>query len=95
MDEVAALAAARGVSLPAGLKDSTLAWLEGLPAEATASMQRDIGTGRPSELADQTGAVVRLARAAGVPAPLHETLLALLLPQERAARGEVPPFPRS
>jgi 2-dehydropantoate 2-reductase len=95
MDEVAALAAARRVSLPAGLKDATLAWLEGLPAEATASMQRDIGAGRPSELLDQTGAVVRLARAAGVPAPLHETLLALLLPQERAARGDLPAFART
>jgi 2-dehydropantoate 2-reductase len=95
MDEVAALAAARRVSLPAGLKDATLAWLEGLPAEATASMQRDIGAGRPSELLDQTGAVVRLARAAGVPAPLHEALLALLLPQERAARGDLPAFART
>ena len=95
MDEVSALAAARGVSLPAGLKDATLAWLDGLPAEATASMQRDIGAGRPSELGDQTGAVVRLAQAAGVPVPLHRTLLALLLPQERAARGELPAFART
>jgi 2-dehydropantoate 2-reductase len=95
MEEGVALARARGVSLPAGVKASTLAWLDGLPPEATASMQRDIGAGRPSELLDQTGAVVRLARAAGVPAPVHEALLALLLPQERAARGETPAFART
>ncbi|HSN92887.1 MAG TPA: 2-dehydropantoate 2-reductase [Anaeromyxobacteraceae bacterium] len=95
MVEVVALARARGVSVAAGVKDSTLAWLDGLPPEATASMQRDIGAGRPSELLDQTGAVVRLARAAGVPVPVHEALLALLLPQERAARGETPAFART
>jgi 2-dehydropantoate 2-reductase len=58
-------------------------------------MQRDIGAGRPSELGEQTGAVVRLARAAGVPAPVHDALMALLLPQERAARGETPGFART
>jgi 2-dehydropantoate 2-reductase len=58
-------------------------------------MQRDVGAGRPSELDDQTGAVVRLAREAGVPVPVHETLHAALLPQERAARGALPPFPRT
>jgi 2-dehydropantoate 2-reductase len=58
-------------------------------------MQRDIGAGRPSELEDQTGAVVRLARAAGVPVPIHEALLAVLLPQERAARGQIPGFERT
>jgi 2-dehydropantoate 2-reductase len=58
-------------------------------------MQRDIGAGRPSELLDQTGAVVRLGRAAGVPVPVHEALLVTLLPQERAARGEIPRFERT
>jgi 2-dehydropantoate 2-reductase len=95
MREVVALARARDVSLPAGVTESTLAWLDGLPPEATASMQRDIGAGRPSELGEQTGAVVRLARAAGVPAPVHDALMALLLPQERAARGETPGFART
>jgi 2-dehydropantoate 2-reductase len=58
-------------------------------------MQRDIGAGRPSELDDQVGAVVRLGRAAGVPVPVHETLLATLRPQESAARGLVASFPRT
>ena len=74
----------------------TLAFIDGLvPFEGTASMQRDLGAGRPSELADQTGAVIRLAREAGVPVPLHEVLYAALLPQEAAARGAIARFQRT
>jgi 2-dehydropantoate 2-reductase len=86
---------ARGVALPDDAPARTLAFLDGVPAEATASMQRDLGAGRPSELDDQTGALVRLAREAGVPVPLHEALHALLLPQEAAARGRIPKFQRT
>jgi len=70
-------------------------FLDGVPFEGTASMQRDLGAGRPSELADQTGAVIRLAREAGVAVPLHETLYASLLPQEAAARGAIARFERT
>jgi 2-dehydropantoate 2-reductase len=58
-------------------------------------MQRDLAAGRPSELDDQPGAIVRVARAAGVAVPLHEAVLAALLPQERAARGQAEPFTRT
>ncbi len=85
--EVEALARARGVRLAAGSVERTLARLEALPPAATASMQRDLQAGRPSELHEQTGAVVRLARAAGVPVPVHQALYAALLPQERRARA--------
>jgi 2-dehydropantoate 2-reductase len=61
-----------------------------LPPAATASMQRDVMAGRPSELLEQTGAVVRLGEQAGVDVPVHRALLALLLPQEHAARGAAP-----
>jgi len=95
MAEVEAVARARGARLPAGIVERTMAFVDGVPADATASMQRDLAAGRPSELDDQPGAIVRAARAAGVPAPLHEALVAALLPQERAARGLVAPFPRT
>jgi 2-dehydropantoate 2-reductase len=93
--EVVRVGRARGVAIPDDAQAQTLARLDGLPAEATASMQRDLGAGRPSELDDQPGALVRLAREAGVPAPLHETLLTLLAPQEAAARGRIPQFQRT
>lgn len=95
MEEVARLARARGVSLPDDVVAKTLASVDGFPFEGTASMQRDLGAGRPSELADQTGAVIRLARDAGVPVPIHEVLHAALVPQERAARGELARFVRT
>jgi len=93
--EVAAVGRARGVALPADLEARTLALVEGTTPEATSSMQRDIGAGRPSELLDQQGAIIRLGHLAGVPVPLHEALVAALLPQERAARGELPAFART
>jgi 2-dehydropantoate 2-reductase len=94
-EELARVGRARGVALPEDAPARTLAFLDGVPAEATASMQRDLGAGSPSELEDQTGALVRLAREAGVPVPLHDALLALLLPQEAAARGRIPKFQRT
>jgi len=86
--EIAAVARARGVSLPADATERTLAFIDALPGEATASMQRDIMAGRPSELEAQNGAVVRLGRAAGVATPVAAFVYAALLPQERRARGD-------
>jgi 2-dehydropantoate 2-reductase len=95
MEELARLARARGVALPADAVTRTLALIDAVPFEATASMQRDLGAGRPSELADQPGAVLRLARETGVPVPIHAVLHAALAPQERAARKEIPAFTRT
>ncbi|HTN53987.1 MAG TPA: 2-dehydropantoate 2-reductase [Anaeromyxobacter sp.] len=95
LEELAAVGRARGVAIPADAVARTLAFVDTVTPEATASMQRDIGAGRPSELDDQTGALVRLARAAGVPVPIHEALLATLLPQEAAARGRIGRFQRT
>jgi len=87
MREVSALARARGVRLPDDAVARTLGFVDGLPPEATASMQRDILAGRPSELAQQNGAVVRLGRESGVAVPANEFLYASLLPAELEARG--------
>jgi 2-dehydropantoate 2-reductase len=85
--EIVALALARGVDLGADAAvERTLARFDALNADATSSLQRDIIDGKPSELYAQLGAVVRLGREAGVPTPVCEMLLALLLPQEENAR---------
>jgi len=86
MREVEAVARARGVALADDTVGATLRFVDGLPAGATASMQRDIMEGRPSELEAQNGAVVRMGRELGVPTPTHELLYAALKPQELAAR---------
>jgi 2-dehydropantoate 2-reductase len=84
--EVFGLARARGVDLPEDAVARTVAYVDGLPADATASMQRDILEGRPSELEAQTGTIVRLCREAGLAAPANEFIYASLLPSERRAR---------
>jgi 2-dehydropantoate 2-reductase len=84
--EIIELARARGVDLGDDAVDRTLARYDGLPPDATSSLQRDIIDGKPSELDAQLGAVVRFGRVAGVPTPVCETLLTLLLPQEVSAR---------
>ncbi|WP_322821801.1 2-dehydropantoate 2-reductase [Chloroflexus sp.] len=90
LQEVVDVAAARGVMLPDNAVSAMMTFIDSMPYEGTASLQRDIMSGQPSELASQNGALVRLARAAGVPVPVNEMLYAILLPQELAARGQLP-----
>jgi 2-dehydropantoate 2-reductase len=89
MAEIAALASARQVRLPDDIVDRTMAFVDTLPAEGTASLQRDIADGRRSELEAWSGAVVRLGRAAGVATPVHTFIYSSLLPAELRARGEL------
>jgi 2-dehydropantoate 2-reductase len=88
MFEIAALAAARGVVLPPDAVAVALQRLDELPPDATASMHRDIVEGRPSELHELIGAVVRLGRESGVATPVSAELYAQLEPLERKARGQ-------
>jgi 2-dehydropantoate 2-reductase len=87
MEEVFRLARARGVGLADDAVERTIKFVDSLPEGATASMQRDLLEGRPSELENQTGAVVRLGREASVPVPVSEFLYAILLPSEQKARA--------
>lgn len=84
--EIYELAHARGIALAPEAKTAAMDFMDGLPAEATASMQRDILAGRPSELESQNGAVVRLAADTGIDTPLHRFIYHSLLPQEARAR---------
>ncbi|HEX6614904.1 MAG TPA: 2-dehydropantoate 2-reductase [Gemmatimonadales bacterium] len=87
LGEIYSLALRSEVALPADAVARTLAFIDGLPPDGTASMQRDVLAGRPSELEAQVGAVVRLGERLGVEVPVHRTLYAALLPQERRARA--------
>ena len=88
MHEVVAVAGALDIALPGDVIDTALSLIDRLPPDATASMQRDIIEGRPSELEYQNGSVVRLGGEAGVPTPVNEFIYHSLLPQEMAARGQ-------
>lgn len=85
-NETAAVARAMGVLIDDNFVNETVQRLDLAPAGMMASMQKDMMAGRPSELNEQIGAVVRMGRAAGVPTPTHEKLLAALMPLEQKAR---------
>ena len=89
LEEIYAVAVGNRIALPADTVERTLAFIDTLPADGTASMQRDIIQGRPSELESQVGAVVRLGDRQGIAVPLHRLIHAALLPLERRARGEL------
>jgi 2-dehydropantoate 2-reductase len=89
MEEFAAVARGRGVAVSNDAVERSLKMVDALPPEATASMQRDIAEGRPSELEYQVGTVVRFGRERGVAVPVTETIYGALLPYELQARGEL------
>jgi len=60
-----------------------------LPQAATASMQRDLMNGRPSELEAQNGVVVRFGAQFGIETPTHRFVYHSMLPSEKQARGEL------
>lgn len=87
VEEVVAVATARGVQLDEDVVARTMQRYDHLPPDSTASLQRDVAQGKPSELEAQIGTVVRLGRDAGVPTPVHEVIYSALLPLERTTRG--------
>jgi 2-dehydropantoate 2-reductase len=87
MEEVAAIGRRNGVALPPDAVERRLALIDTLAPDATISMQRDLMAGRPSELVEQSGGLLALARSLGVPTPVHDTCVPLLIVQEAAARG--------
>lgn len=87
MREVFAVANALG----AGLGDDDLAAIlrtyeHGFAPDTTASMQRDLAAGRPSELEYQNGAVLAHAKRLGIDVPIHRAIYASQLVREQTAR---------
>jgi len=89
MKEIYELAHARSIKLPPDSIDNVMAAVDGLPEDATSSMQRDIAAGKPSELDSQNGAVVRMAQESGVDVPTHAFIQQTLGPLEEKARATV------
>ncbi|MDQ4147303.1 MAG: 2-dehydropantoate 2-reductase [Pseudomonadota bacterium] len=89
MLEILEVARARKIGLSSDAPAAAMALLDEMPANGTASMQRDIMCGQPSELEAQTGAVMRLGREAGVETPINTLIYESLLPMEMRARGQL------
>ena len=77
------------MNLDANAVKSTIDFIDSVPAEGTASMQRDIMDGKPSELNEQCGAVVKYGEKKGVHTPVNRFIYHSLLPLEYKARGEI------
>jgi 2-dehydropantoate 2-reductase len=88
LDEVAAVARARGVGLTEQSVQNVMDRIDDIQADMVTSMQKDIMEGRPSELEAQTGAIVRMAGAAAVPVPTNKMIYEKLLPLEEQARRQ-------
>jgi 2-dehydropantoate 2-reductase len=84
MEEGGAVARSRGVHLPA---DTIPVMLERLPAmnpDTRSSLHYDLTHGKPLEIEELSGTVVRLGGAAGIPTPVHRIIHAALLPHHRS-----------
>lgn len=86
MTETVNVARACGVLLSETLVDEIMQRIDVAPAGMMPSMQKDIMQGRPSELDDQIGSVIRMGKKFNIPTPTHEKIYAQLLPLEQKAR---------
>lgn len=78
VNEVVAVARARGIRVPDDEGPRTCAFIETLPAPMTPSFLLDLQGGGPTELDTLSGAVSRFAADAGIETPVHDTALAAL-----------------
>ncbi len=85
MEEVAAVARARGVPLPADAVDRAIAFARGLQPGMRSSLAHDLRQGNRLELETLSGCVVRYGRGAGVPTPLNFAIYASLKPHHDKA----------
>ena len=78
--ETAAVGRAKGVTLPEGLEEGSLNFLDNLPPAMKSSMQLDLERGRRLELEWLNGEVVRLGTELGVPTPESAAVFEALKP---------------
>ena len=78
--EVWTVGRARGIALPDDFVAEQMKFADGLPAQMKASMLNDLTAGNRLEAPWLSGAVVRMAQAAGVAAPVNATLYAAVKP---------------
>ena len=84
--EVVAVGRAGGAELELKEIDATMAAIDKFPAEMKTSMQQDLERGNRLELPWLSGAVSRLGKIAGVPTPIHDTIVAGLKPYVDGAK---------
>ena len=85
--EVTSVARARAVELPRDAELTVGAALDAFPPDFVPSVIHDLRSGRPTEMEELGGAIVRLARESDVDVPLHEAATcAVQLAEPESAR---------
>jgi 2-dehydropantoate 2-reductase len=84
--EIEALARAEGVPVAADVVDRIVKYVDGIPGSMRSSLLIDLSQGKPIEVEQLQGSVVRRAAALGVNVPIISTLYAVLKPWARGAR---------
>jgi 2-dehydropantoate 2-reductase len=87
MEEVAAVARARGVDLPEGTVAEWIEFARDLDPESYSSLHHDLESGGRLELDALHGSVVRHAETAGVDVPMNEAVEGMLRPWADRRRG--------
>ncbi|MFV8749240.1 ketopantoate reductase family protein [Nannocystaceae bacterium ST9] len=80
MREVERVALALGVELPANIVETSLARLDGFPAQLRPSLLDSLERGASLEIDGLQGAVIRLGERVGVETPIHRLIHAVLAP---------------
>ncbi len=84
--EIYEVGVSKGVALPKDLVDRIMAFIGKQPYDSTASTQRDILEGRPSELDNFNGFIVNEGKKLGIQTPVNTFIYSCLQPMEAKAR---------
>lgn len=82
VSEVCQVAKSRAITLPEDLVDVVLSRMQGISPNMTSSMHRDLEKGQPLELESLHGALLRMAKEAGLKTPSICAVYALLHPYQ-------------
>ena len=85
MDEILELAWAEGVNLTEEDRDDIIEILVNFPPDKKMSMLQDYEAGRPIEIDEYAGEVIRLARKHGIPTPANEILYLAITARQKIA----------
>ncbi len=86
-EEIVTISKAKGIQLPESIIEKQFQIIETQPFDTTASLQRDMMEGKPSELEAQNGTIVKFGKELEIPTPVNSFIYYCLLPQEIRARG--------
>ena len=88
MEEIVAVGKASGIDFPPNVVDERFEAAAEEAEEFKSSLQADMQAGKPLEVDDLLGAVVRMGRDMGIPVPASSALVMALEPFKRGGQGE-------